>query len=337
MNTWTKAVLTLLRIAVGWHFLYEGLWKIDSDKGAASYATSWYTLQSSVGRLGCDLEGMDLPPALARADAWYDEVVRAFKARNNPLADDQKARLADLRDKVKLAAAARGEEIVNFDWVYVRDEVLRIATQQEEERFTSLPYLQGSAGPFRPVFRGLVRDIDGFERLTPASAQAAIDDRFRAISKHYRFSAAQQARFSQVRDNLKIALAATLNDAAFRARLDDYRAMRQRVAADARRTTAPFSEERLAADRKKLDVIAGELLALIGEPLVELAVQAQSIATVDQLGAGPVPRPGEPAGSIDRAMEWGLVAIGACLLLGLFTPIAISWLRLTRPLSRQRS
>ena len=204
--------MTLLRIAVGWHFLYEGLWKIDSDKGAASYATSWYTLQSSVGRLGCDLEGMDLPPALARADAWYDEVVRAFKARNNPLADDQKARLADLRDKVKLAAAARGEEIVN--------------------------------------------------------------------------------------------------------------AMRQRVAADASCTTAPFSEERLAADRKSLDAIAGELLALIGEPLVELAVQAQSIATVEQLGAGPVTRPGEPAGWIDAVMEWGLVAIGAGLLLGLFTPIA---------------
>ena len=51
MNRWTKVFLTALRIAVGWHFLYEGLWKVDSETGATSYATSWYTLQSSVGRL----------------------------------------------------------------------------------------------------------------------------------------------------------------------------------------------------------------------------------------------------------------------------------------------
>jgi uncharacterized membrane protein YphA (DoxX/SURF4 family) len=43
---------------------------------------------------------------------------------------------------------------------------------------------------------------------------------------------------------------------------------------------------------------------------------------VDQLAEGPLPRPGDPAGWVDRSIEWGLTAMGACLLLGLFTPIA---------------
>jgi uncharacterized membrane protein YphA (DoxX/SURF4 family) len=322
-----RIALTALRIAIGWHFLYEGLWKVDSDCGVNSYATSWYTLQSSVASLRNDTQAMPLEPALARTDVWYDDLVKTFKGRNTALADDQKARLADLRDKVKLAVAGRGEEPVNFDWAYVRDEVLRVAAQQSGERFTSLPFLQESAGPFRRVFRGLVRDIDGFDRLTLASAHAAIDERYAAILKHYAsaghpFTGEQQRRLAVIRDTLKREIAITMDGAAFQAQLADYRLMRARVAEDPARTTAPFSAERLAADRTKLDGIAAELLGIANEPLVEMAVQAQTIATADQLSAGPVPRPGDPTGWIDFLIKYGLIAIGSCLMLGLVTPVA---------------
>lgn len=337
MNKWTKAFLIALRIAIGWHFLYEGVWKLASDQGTASYATSWYVVQPSVARLRDYFErppgDVKLEPALARVDAWYDEIIRAFKGKNMSPAEDQKARLAELRDKVKLAAydAARGiirpDEVVNFDWVYVRDEVLRIPPPQEGERFTALPYLQSSAGPLRPLFRGLVRDMDGLRRLAPASAQAAIDKRHGEILRHYAsarrpFTSEQQARFAEARDSIKAEIAAAMNAPAFRDRLEDYEAMMARVKLDSGHATAPFSQERLAEDRKKLDGISGELLGIVNEPLVELAAQAETIATVDQLAAGPVPRPGDPAIWIDRTISWGLTAIGACLLLGLFTPFA---------------
>ena len=164
MNRWSKWMLVALRIAVGWHFLYEGVWKTDSDTGAVAYATSWYTLHSSVARLNDWFaqnppDPANLEPTMARVDLWYDDIVRTFKQRK-ALGEDQKARLLELRDKVKLAAAsiARGEgsarDVVNFDWQYVRDEVLKIAAEQEGERFSSLPYLQASAGPFRPCTEG---------------------------------------------------------------------------------------------------------------------------------------------------------------------------------------
>jgi uncharacterized membrane protein YphA (DoxX/SURF4 family) len=321
MNRWTMALLTVLRIVVGWHFLYEGLWKIDSDRGTAAYTTSWYVLHSSIARLRADVQGATAAAVSARADQWYDEVVKAFKGRTNPLAEDQKARLAELRDKVKLAAAA-GEDPAGFDWAFVRDEVLLMTPPPPEERFSALPFLEESAGPLRPLFRGLVRDMDGFRRVTLQSGQAALDERAAVISKHYRFRKDQEARLLQARDNVKGALAATLNDAGFRARVEDYGRLRQRVSRDSGVTTAPFSRERLAEDRRKLDAIASELLGAVNEPLVELSVQAQTIATPEQMGAGPVPRPGEPAAWIDSVMKWSLVAIGACLLAGLFTPFA---------------
>jgi uncharacterized membrane protein YphA (DoxX/SURF4 family) len=336
VNRWTKGLLIALRIAIGWHFLYEGLFKIDSDTGSAAYDTSWYTLQTSLARLRDYYEhppapGLQLTPALERADAWHDEIVKAFKARRS-LGEDQKARLALLRDKVKLAAAdavrgaASREEIVAFDWDYLRSEVLRLAAAPEGERFTSLGYLQASAGPMRRLFRALVADIDGLERLTTAAALARVEERRAEIVRFFEsggkpLDAAQRQRLAQARDSIQAALRATLDAPAFRARLNDYRAMRSRVDAAPAPTTA-FARERRDADRTKLDTMAAELLVYVNEPLAELAVQTQNIATVAQMGLGPLPHPRDASAWVDRAIKFSLTAIGLCLLLGLFTPWA---------------
>jgi uncharacterized membrane protein YphA (DoxX/SURF4 family) len=334
VNRWSKGFLIALRIAVGWHFLYEGVFKIDSDTGSTSYQTARYGLQASTARLRdyFATDPRDLDAALARVDAWHDEIVKQFAAPKS-LAEDQKGRLAAVRDQVKAAAASAIREeqpvdaLVNFDWIYVHDEVLKVAAEEKNERFTSLDYLRSSAGPLRPLFRGIVHDIEGVERLTPASARVRLDDRYRQIVEHFEshgkpLNAEQKKRLAAVRDGLEKAIVATLTGPAVRQRLEDYKLMLARVHSDDNRLTAPFSRERLDADRKKLDVIADELLAFVNEPLAELASQAQSIATVAQLGAGPIPRPPDSTGWIDWTMKWGLTAIGLCLVLGLFTPVA---------------
>jgi uncharacterized membrane protein YphA (DoxX/SURF4 family) len=321
-----------LRIAVGWHFLYEGLWKIDSDTGAAAYATSWYPLQTSVARLR-DYYMTASPGDYARTDAWFDEIVKTFKGRNHALDEMQKARLGELRDKVKLAvlAASRGEiapaEIVGFDWIYLRDEVLQRSAPPAGEVFTALPFIQASAGPFRGAFRGAVPDIDGLERLSAASVQRVLEARQLEILEHFAksgrpFDEEQKAKLAKACEDLKTAAVTTVNEESFQARLADYRALRARVDRDPGLVTAPFSRERLAEDRRKLDAIAGELLAFVNDPVEELAVQAQQIATVAQLAAGPFAAPPSASLWIDRFIKVGLTAMGVCLLLGLFTPVA---------------
>jgi uncharacterized membrane protein YphA (DoxX/SURF4 family) len=337
MHRWNKALLVALRIVVGWHFLYEGLWKIDSDTGAESYTPSSYMLQSQLARLREDLarnppRPENLDRTFARVDAWYDEIVKAFKARR-ALGEDQKARLAELREKVKRAAveAAAGEPpaggVINFDWQYVRDDVLAVPPAPASERFSALSYLRASTGPFGPLYRALVPDMDGFDRLTVASAQAALDRRAEQILRHFAsagmpFNNAQQTQLRAAREGLKAMMAAHFAEPEFRVRLADYRGLRARVRADDGRRTAAFSDERLAADRQRLDEMEDDLLSLETESLAELAAQAQTIATPAQLGAGPFPKPAEPVDWINFAMRWGLVAMGACLLAGLFTPVA---------------
>jgi uncharacterized membrane protein YphA (DoxX/SURF4 family) len=166
-----------------------------------------------------------------------------------------------------------------------------------------------------------VRDIDGLDRLTTASAHSPLDPPAGQIARHYGFTTEQRAKLAQVSDRVKADFATTWNDPGIQARLADYRSLRTRVSG-LTDGGPPFQRERLAEDRKKLDQIAGDLLAIANEPGDELAVQAHGIVTVAQMAAGPVPRVDAPADWIDFVMKWGLTAIGACLLLGLFTPYA---------------
>jgi uncharacterized membrane protein YphA (DoxX/SURF4 family) len=335
MNPSTRLCLIALRIAIGWHFLYEGIYKVDSNTGAVSNLTSHYALQASTARLRDAFQkappgSLDRETALARADQWHDEIVRAFAAQK-ALGEDQKARLAALRDQVKLnaIAASRGEippeDVVNFDWTYVHAETLKVPPPAQAERFTSLAYLQSSAGPARGLFRALVPDIDGLERLTVASAHSRLDRRYDEILAHYAdaglpFSPEQQTKLAKARDAVKSSLAATISSPAFQARLADYRALLRRVSSDGSALHAPFTRERLDADRKALDAIASDMLAFVNESISEMAVQTYAIATVRQLAAGPLPA--DTHLWVDTAIQFSLIAIGASLMLGLFTPIA---------------
>jgi uncharacterized membrane protein YphA (DoxX/SURF4 family) len=332
LSNWTKALLIALRISIGWHFLYEGVWKIDCDAGTTSSQPSWYTLYGATAALRAAYEPTDVAPDPAKADVFYDDVSRGLRARGRSLSEEQTARLAELRDEVKLAAASvvpgrpLRHPIVGFDWLDLRDEVLKLSPEPAGTRFSSRPFLQASAGPFRPLFRALAGDSDGLERLTPASAQAALDRRYAEILRHYErahtpFTSEQQDRLAKYRDALKAAIAAALAEPPIAPRIEDYRKMLERVAA-APADDIAFSRERLDADRSKLDATANELVALVNEPVAELSAQAQSLATLEQLAAGPLPRPAEPGAWVDGLVTAGLIAIGLCLILGLFTPVA---------------
>lgn len=338
MNRRARVFLVLLRIAVGWHFLYEGVWKLGTADLGESHLAARYKLQAATNRLSGYFEGGwrsgTLDAALQRADEWHDDLAGFFKANNRDLNQEQKDRLAELRDTVKLAAteawARPGEPaapVVDFDWLYVHEQTLAIPPDEPSPRFTALEYLQNSAGPLRPLFRGLARDIDGLERLTPGSVRRRVDERTGEILRHFAasghaFTREQRRALETVAGQVKLAATAALLDPAFQARLNDYKAALDRVRGDADRLDAPYTRERLDADRKKLATAADELLAFANEPIVEMGVQARLIATPQQLQAGPPPPIGGQTGLVDWMVQWGLTVIGLCLMLGLFTPVA---------------
>jgi uncharacterized membrane protein YphA (DoxX/SURF4 family) len=320
VNTATKVFLVLLRIAVGWHFLYEGIFKMEQDGFGPPAPGARHFLQTSVARLRESAGTLDGPGLASRVDAWNEEVQKFFKAQNNELSNEQRAALDQVCEQLKRDPA----KVRELDWIYVHGDVLQVMPPPKAESFSSEGFLRASTGPFRGAFRGLISDADGLERLTRTDAERRLDERYAQILDHYEsFDAAQRAGLAKVRDGLKQSVGATLDDPSFRTRVDDYRAMLARVAAT--KVRSAFEQERQTADRAKLDSTARQLLAFVEEPLEELAAQANAIARADQLAEGSPPQVASQTRVVDRMIMWSLALVGVCLLAGFLTePAAVA-------------
>jgi uncharacterized membrane protein YphA (DoxX/SURF4 family) len=90
-------LLVLLRVAIGWQFLYEGIWKLDTQKTSKPWSAEGY-LVNARGPLRDTFRGMvDDPNGLDKLD--YDKVVAGWDAWRDSFlkkwSDD-----ADLKQKV---------------------------------------------------------------------------------------------------------------------------------------------------------------------------------------------------------------------------------------------
>jgi uncharacterized membrane protein YphA (DoxX/SURF4 family) len=94
-------LLVVLRISIGWQFLYEGLWKINSRNTAQPWSAKGY-LANAQGPFRLvfrnmagdpdDLDWLDFDNVAARWDRWHD----LFLSHYPNLTDEQKQRLDDL-------------------------------------------------------------------------------------------------------------------------------------------------------------------------------------------------------------------------------------------------
>jgi len=185
--------------------------------------------------------------------------------------------------------------------------------------FSSEPYLRASVGPFRDCFLALIQDADGIERLSDESVKEIIDQRFDQYVVYYDLDEDQKDALQKNRERYQKKATRLCYDEGFQRRLTDYKGMLNRVKADASVTEGLFSQERLKADRAKLDTIRTELLAEIQKPIQDFENKAISILDVEQRSQGPLPPRKSPTYYLDLAMTWGLILIGAGLIVGVFT------------------
>ena len=86
------ALLVVLRISIGWHLFYEGLWKLGTQKTATPWTAEGY-LKNSTGPLRTtfrkmtgdenDLKWLDYDTMSAKWDTWRDRFVKHYKVEQN--------------------------------------------------------------------------------------------------------------------------------------------------------------------------------------------------------------------------------------------------------------
>ena len=199
-----------------------------------------------------------------------------------------------------------------------------------DDRPFSAGFFGNAKGPLAPAYKRLVWDADGLYRLDANGTKAHWDHYRNRVVSHFQFDEAQRARAEQIlqahRDRLDYAIGSRADD------VNQYYAeLKRRDAnkADPTRSLASLRahDARIAQERSQL--IAPVLADVDGlwkgleDSLNDLATTEQRQRR-DRLAIGKIGRRTLDSEFMDGVIPYFDMAVGLCLILGLFTrPAAI--------------
>jgi uncharacterized membrane protein YphA (DoxX/SURF4 family) len=302
MNTWTRIGLVLLRVAIGWHFLFEGLEKIESWQRGPSEGNQVWSAEGYLRESQGPLAG------------W-------FRAQAGDLDRDALDKLARDRETSKLSPH------LESDW---REQFNRFAEH----------YGLGQEKAVQPEFVGVmaVAPGGGFPAGLPWSTLArsftpavngqlqktlALDDMELARERALRWldsgSREVPTKLAGVTEKIKETTAQ---------RIANYRKNLDKIAEMEDRGMPAFDQDvfkdQYRTLKREINVQRAELMKELNKPLTDVLSVATFRLSEKQRGHGPL-TPAPPSNNVDMinaVTRWGVTAVGACLLLGLFTRLA---------------
>jgi uncharacterized membrane protein YphA (DoxX/SURF4 family) len=201
--------------------------------------------------------------------------------------------------------------------------------------FSAEGFLRQARGPWAEKFHSLVPDYDGRERLDATKMSQRWDEHRRLTADHYNFSEEQSAEATRIQERYQKQLEVFFDeidteeemvdgkpvviDAETRyfEKLDALAAARE---ADPTAEALPFQQKRYFDEETKLRKQATGWLAEIDRLERDYKNTLASLADKDQRQRrGSVSPPKSDLEKVDMLTTYGLMAIGAGLILGLFT------------------
>jgi len=209
---------------------------------------------------------------------------------------------------------------ISIGWHFFYEGIWKL--NQEDWQATS--YLTASSGPLRPVFRWMVRDVDGLERMTKDSIAGRIDKRFDKLADHYNLDEGQVKKLGTFRDDRIKEAQTAIDNPEFQIQLANYKDFIAEVAAMERPWGGgtEYDNERLVYNYGKKNTAMKDLLDKVEKPLKDLEENILKACDQEQLKAGPPPPEPSQTEFIDWANMLALTAVGVCLMLGLFTRLS---------------
>lgn len=314
-------LLVVLRLAIGWQLLYEGLWKIDTLQTSRPWTSAGY-LRNSVGPMRQtfrnmagdpdELDWLDYDKVAARWQNWSNRFQKHYR-----LDDDQSARLYGLLngrvgtvgDRIVFAEALEklpsgveklnvSEKIVWFDAkakrLYV--DASRMLTPGEKAKLESL-----------------VKDRNDAEAAAFLKSISRVYDRQKKTMGYYRKLGGALKGDPELLGN---------QDWQRLGKLDQYRQQLAEYEADYAKASTAFEWDHLKHTWGKIQSLRSELTGPVKAMESELKDSAIALLTTEQQSRGPVPEPWTPLKFTDTMTIVGLTALGTLLILGLFTRFA---------------
>lgn len=203
-----------------------------------------------------------------------------------------------------------------------------------DPHWSSEGFLRSATGPLAPQFRAVLPDYYGFKEVwAKGNSEQAVEwfegfgnhlaDYGRKFSDHYQLDENQKADAEKILKLRQLQIKDWIVGNMENIQSQFYE--RDRQAANAKLPSAeavPYQQERNAKKAKELEGAMQGWLAQLKAIENDYRGDLAQLRTAEQIAKGPVSEAKTTLQKVDRVMAYGILAIGACLILGLFTRVA---------------
>lgn len=318
--------IVLLRVAIGWQFVYEGLWKLNTFSSAKPWTAAGY-LRNAHGPLRNlyrgmtgdpdDLRWLDDDQVAASWDAYRD----AFIAEHPDLTEAQKLRLSDLLDgpaqfAVPLAKLPAGvkftrslEKVISYDADAKRlvvDGKQHLLPKEKAE----LEHIAKSVKNANPA--ETQRFLKALDQVYKQSAKLGFKERLAVLLKIDPERVGLVYRDEKTKEVVERR----------KGKIIEYEEMLARYDDELPRVRQAFELQHLEVQWGEIQKLRADLVSPVRALDTDFKQEARKLLSIEQLARGPVPEPWTPQQRVDHFTVWALIAIGCLLMMGLLSRVS---------------
>jgi uncharacterized membrane protein YphA (DoxX/SURF4 family) len=325
-------LVVLLRIAIGWHLLYEGLWKYDQLDTVRPWSAEGY-LRNAQGPFRDyfrnmtgdpdDLKWLDYEWVSHRWDIWRDRFVNHYG-----LTEEQQKDLDNLLDGPKLVGErlsalpedVRLPSVVKYDdgrKILYAEADMPIEPAEVTATLASVPEEGRVNEEFRRAFQSLADKSQDLSYRRQLKAMMLGDpERVGATAFRRGNTATYEPRMGTVLDPEQQTVLLKYGD------VQKYRDMLARYEKKLAAADTDYEHEHLAKEWEQIQQLRVKLVQPVINLEQQLLTEAWGLLTPEQLAKGRLQYDDSPIHGINRMTMWSLMILGTLLIIGFCTPLA---------------
>lgn len=326
-------LVVLLRIAIGWQLLYEGLWKYDQLDTPRPWSAEGY-LRNAQGPFRDhfrnmtgdpdDLNWLDYDWVSNRWEGWHERFVQYYG-----LSEDQQKQLNELVDGPNLVgerlselpAGVRLPSIVKYD---AKRKILYAEADmplKESEVESTLASVPADGGRLNQEFR------KAFQSVADKSQTLSFRRRLQATMKGdaERVGATGYRRENTVIYEPRMGTVLAHGDETNLLKYGDaqrYRDMLARYEQELAEADTDYEFDHLAKEWQQIQQLRLKLVQPVINLEQDLLTESWEMLTPEQLAKGRLEYDDAPVHGINRMTMWSLIILGTLLIVGFCTPLA---------------
>lgn len=329
-------LLVTLRLAIGWHLLYEGLWKLSTQNTSQPWSAEGY-LKNATGPLRNefraltgdpnDLNWLDYDKMVDKWDAWQARFVAHYPGVNDPpekgpSVAQQLDRLLNGQADFRVALGALPEGVDLSKWKHAIKFDAAAKRLVVDGKTHLLPSERDDILDLAPPLENPTEEQQA-QAAVVAKFRKAVNDLYTLQSKlsyKERLAALLKGDPERVGTLLKEKDGSIAEERM--GEIAYYKSLIDRYEANLAKTHTAFQWDHLNRQWGELQQLRRKLVGPVQALETQLKADAEELLSQSQLAAGPVPEPMTPIRSINLRTMWGLVVIGVLLIAGLGTRLS---------------